>query len=810
MTYTKLSEENQISNSKSFMRKLMLSASAITAISMIQPAFAQEASNEDQSEADETESEGGLSVIVVTAQKRAQDSQDIGASISAFSEEEALLLGNDIGALAGQSPSVESYGNGTYLQSFFIRGIGLNEFSGNFNAPVALHNDEVYVSKNWQAARPNFDINRIEILKGPQGTIFGRNTTGGAVNFYNNEPTRDFEASLRFEADEFERYNVQGAISGPLTNTLSGRFSFYSGFGNGGPQFNLFDGEEHGAPDVHQFRGQLLWEGNDTRVKFLAYGGIDKSEVQAYKGPGIFNANGPGFCPEAIAGQVSLAPDTCAKFNGLAAADGRPELETEPADIFTINQDRPGEKDDSFYGGYLRIEHDFSTVTLTSLTSYDRYNRDQFEDSDSSPIASNNLDFFNELDQFTQELRLTGQLFNDRLNFVLGGFYQHDDLLQIDSLNLSETPFNLPPANAGLPPRLVGIFDQSVDSVAVFFNGEFEVTDRLTFIAGLRTTSETTEIDNGQTNAGLNDVMGDADIPATLLVPGGIDSLDDTTSVANPTNDGITDNRRTDTNVSWKLGVSYDLAEDVLAYANISTGFRTGGFSIPFGGSIVEFEDERVLATEAGLKTRFANNRIQLNTAFFYTRTRDAQVNVDDPLSPIVPITRNLPEIETFGFEADVKAQVTEEFSVNFGLSYLDSQVTDSGGALVTTIAENPLPLQGNTPVNTPDWQISGAANYARPISENVAFFISADARWVDDRFLEITNAPADAAGSYTVVNGRIGLTEIDGKWDLTLFAKNLFNERYLTYTNNLPGPGFKLDIFGEQRSFGLSVGYKF
>ncbi|MEM1104042.1 MAG: TonB-dependent receptor, partial [Pseudomonadota bacterium] len=472
-----------------------------------------------------------LDEIVVTAQKREQNLQEVGISISAFGEEEARFFGNDIGALAGQAPGVEAYGNGSIIQSFFIRGIGLNEFAGNFNAPVAIHNDEVYVSKNWQAARPNFDINRIEILKGPQGTIFGRNTTGGAANFYYNEPTQEFEGYLRGEADIHERFNVQGAVGGPITDELSGRFSFYSGFGSGGPQFNQFDGEEHGTPDIHQFRGQLKWEGPATTVKVLAQGGVDNSETIAYKGPGIFNAAAPGFCPEAVAGQVSFAPDTCAKFNGLAALNGRPELETEPADVFTINQNNPPRKNDSFYGGYLRIEHDFDGLLLTSISSYDRYNRDQTEDSDSTPIASSDLDYFNELDQFTQEVRLTGTLFEDRSNFVLGGFYQRDDLSQVDSLAIGvDNPFNLPPANAGLPPRLVGILDQEIGSLAAFFNNDFDVTDLLTLSVGLRYTRERTTLD-ATTNAGLNDVQGDADLPQTLLVPGGIDNVNGDTSV---------------------------------------------------------------------------------------------------------------------------------------------------------------------------------------------------------------------------------------------------------------------------------------
>ncbi len=753
-----------------------------------------------------------LEEMIVTAQKREQNIQDIGGSINAFSGEDARRYANDIGALAGQAPGVESYGNGSYLQSFFIRGIGLNEFAGNYNAPVAIHKDEVYISKNWQAAIPVFDIDRVEILKGPQGTLFGRNTTGGAVNFFNNTPTQEFEAYIRGTADEHERYSLEGVVSGALSENLLGRLSVYSGFGSGGPQLNLYDGEDHGTPDVTQFRGQLHWQDDNTRVKLMVYGGQDDSDIVAYKGPGIFNARGPGFCPEAIRGEVSLSPSSCAKFNGIAALNGRPELETEPEDIHTINQNRPPEKNDSFRGGYFRFEYDFDNITFTSLTSSDYYERDQFEDSDSTPIESADTNFYNELDQFTQEFRLSGTLFDDRANFVLGVFYQQDDLRQADSAGIGvDNPFNLPPANAGLPPRLVASFDQEIESFAVFLNNEYQLNDKLAVITGIRYTREETRLD-GFTNVGLNDVFGIEDLPATLFVPGGIDSVTEATSELRPSISGITSDTHEDTDTSWKLGLNYNFDDETLLYTNISTGFRTGGFSVPFGGIIVEFDKEEVTAFEAGIKTRFAGGRAQFNAAVFQTETENAQVNVDDPLSLLVPLTRNLPEVETVGFEAALDYILTDNLQFKLGVSYLDSEVTDSGGSRITTIAtDRSTPIQGNRLVNTPEWQINGQVNYARPFaSSNMAFAASLDFRWSDDRFLEITNQPSELADAYTVVNGQIGLIQLEGKWDISLFVKNLFDEEYLTYVNNLPGPGFKIDVFGETRTVGVSAGYNF
>lgn len=335
--------------------------------------------------------------VIVTAQKREQSVQDIGLTITAFDERSYReLAGGDLDRFAGQITSVQAYAPQTFLQSVHIRGIGLNEFQGQYDSPVAQHVDEVYIAKPWMIARPIYDLQRVEVLKGPQGTLFGRNTTGGALNWYTRMPTQTFEAYAEASFDEHERASLQGAVSGPISQQLLGRFAFYTAFGSGGPQENLFTGDEHGAPNLFDFRGQLLWEHDRLRVRALAHGGIDKGEKIAWKGPGIFDFGAAGLppgvppCAPLLAGAVTFNPSACPKFAGAATAIGRPEGEFEPEDIFTINQDAPPAVDDTFYGGYLRIEYDFGWALLTSITAYEYYERNHREDSDSAIFASTN------------------------------------------------------------------------------------------------------------------------------------------------------------------------------------------------------------------------------------------------------------------------------------------------------------------------------------------------------------------------------------------------------------------------------------
>ncbi|MBT8447774.1 MAG: TonB-dependent receptor plug domain-containing protein, partial [Gammaproteobacteria bacterium] len=381
-----------------------------------------------------------LEEVIVTAQKREESVQDVGLTIEALDEDSYReLTRGTLDGLAAQLTNVQAYATNSFLQSVHIRGIGLNEFQGQYDAPVAQHFDEVYISKPWMVTRPLYDIQRVEVLKGPQGTLFGRNTTGGAVNYYTNAPSDEFGASVELTFDEHERYKAEGMVTGPLAENLSGRFSFLTWFGSGGPQDNLFTGDEHGKPNLVDLRGQLLWEREDTTIRALVHGGIDKGERVAWKGPGIFNNGAPGLCPEVLTGAASTSPSACAKFGGFAIAGGNPGAEFEPEDKFTINQNTPPDVDDTFYGGYLRIEHDFGFAALTSITAYEYYERDQNEDSQSDIFNSTSTHYYNEIDQISQELRLTGE-FNERWRYVLGFFYQHDEITQVDGSDLSEQP----------------------------------------------------------------------------------------------------------------------------------------------------------------------------------------------------------------------------------------------------------------------------------------------------------------------------------------------------------------------------------
>ncbi len=746
-----------------------------------------------------------LEEIIVTAQKREQSVQDVGLSIAAFTDEQYReLTRGTLDGLAAQISNVQAYSTNTYLESVHIRGIGLNEFQGQYDSPVATHFDEVYIAKPWMKARRHYDIGRVEVLKGPQGTLFGRNTTGGSMNFYTHAPVDRFEAELEAGMDEHERYRVTGMINAPLSEQLSGRLSFNTELGNGGPQKNLFSNDEHGRPDILDLRGQLLWTGEKLTVRALVHGGRDKSDKTAWKGPGIFNLGAPGLCPQLFTGEVSKNPSACPKTAGFAILNGYPQGEFEPEAIHTINQNKPSTVDDSFYGGYLRWDYEIGNATLTSITAYEYFERIHTDDSQADIFNSTSTHYYNEMNQVSQEFRLTGIL-SERWRYILGFFYEHDDLDQVDGSDLSQQ--QLPGVAPPFADQFFSQFGLETESIAVFVHNEFDFTENVILNLGLRYTDDTIEVSDGLLGIGQLPQYGKEKFVTPCLI---------TTYPAGPIGSPacpflgpaapLYDDSRTDRDFSWRAGIEWKATDDLLVYTNVTTGYRSGGYSLPFAGAATTFDPEELLALELGFKYQLLDNRMQLNASAFRYVYDDVQVNVDDPVSPLVPITRNIGEQLNTGFEADITWQPVPGLYLRQSVGYLDAEFNDTPRSVSTYTGS--IPLEGKRPVNSPEWTYNGAVRLQRQVANGWDVIIGADYRWIDDRFLEATAQLFDRSEDYWVANMRVALASQDDKWELAVYGTNLFDEEYLTYINNIPF--FKLDIFGERQTFGASVRYRY
>ena len=752
------------------MKKLSAVFLCSVAFAASAPALAQETANADMVDGE----------IVVTAQKRAQSVRDIGINITAFGEDELRRSqATDVGALASQLTNVVAT-TSVNLPAFTVRGIGLNEFASNFDSPVAIHVDEVYKSKPFMATVPFFDIQRVEALKGPQGTLFGRNTTGGSVNYYTVEPQFDTSGAMNFNFDNHGRGRIDGFFNHALSEDVAVRGSFLVAQGSGGPYHNLLTGKDHGAPNQLVGRLQLKWQGVNTSLRLLGYAFRDKSELTPYKSPGIFNPDG-SLCPQVFTGEIRKNRTACLKYGPFVPGPNPLGLR-ETQSIRELSADNPQAANNTAYGGYARLEHKFGDVTFTSITAFDYFERDQTDDPDNSPYVTANQNYYDRINQFSQELRLFAKL--GRLNLLVGGFYEHDSITDATSANLAQNALiGLPP----FAPRLAAAFKQKVRSIAGFTNTEYALTDTISLIAGLRYTSDRTSID-AQTYVGADDPTGRSHVVSPVIP---VDVLVD---------------RRTDNTTSFRAGVNWKPSSDQLFYASISRGFRSGGYSIPFGGVITSFDPERLTAYEIGSKSRLLDRKLDLNVSAFYYDYKDLQTNVDDPSSPLVPITRNIGGSRTYGVEADLAFRPEPTFLIKLGGAYLDSRFRNTN-AVITTYA-GPIPLNGKRPVNNPKWSGQGMVQKSFEMGNGLELIANTDFRYVGDRFLEATGQIFDRAPSYWVQNARLTLASKEGGWEVAAWGKNIWNKEYLTYINNVSF--FRLEIYGEPVSYGLSASFKF
>lgn len=745
-----------------------------------------EASSAHQAEAQ------GLGDIVVTAQKRAQSAQNVGITLTALSGDDlAKRAVQNVTDLVGVTTNVQ-VNVAAGMNSFNIRGMGSNDFSTNFGSPVAVHMDEVYISKVFMTSLLLFDVDRFEGLKGPQGTLFGRNTTGGSINIYTRKPTDKLQVNASIGYGNYDTYRGEIGIGGPIGGNLTGRISAFGVHQGNGFYRNLVVGKRDGAERKYGVRGQLAWSGGDTDVLLSAHYGRDKSLMGGYELTGVYTpesvaAGNPTLCPEYLNGTVTGATANCVRLDG--ANEGDDDARTLNASQFIHKQNNTGA------GGLLRIDHDLGWATLTSLSGVEHFNR-HLRESDSSLYG---VSWRSKTLSISQEVRLSSS--GDGMwNYVLGAYYAYDKFNSKDTFLLGPAPMdgstNIYSAGVYSP------FLQKSRALAAFFHNEIKVTDELSLIAGVRWSRERVTVD-GATYLGTD---------ITPAVPPAINGYPVTGLITLATSAAVPDGgRRTDENVSFKMGVQWkptinsDAVDDLMIYANISTGFRSGGYNAEFvtdQSAFTSLAPEKITAYEAGFKSQLSGRRLQLNGAVFRYDFRDGFINVDVP-GTILPITANAATLKTLGAELDVQWVPLDGLNLSAGGGWIDSKIKGdltSGG----------VSLNGNRPVNTAKWTFNGRAQYEHPITDDLSAFIGADANYRSSQFLEVANEPSAREKGYWVVNGQIGIENKEQGWSLSGWVKNLTQATYRTYVNDLASLGFQLNIYGAPRTYGVTLGFKY
>jgi outer membrane receptor protein involved in Fe transport len=744
--------------------------------------------------------EGGVPEIIVTAQKREENVNTVPMSITAATGEQLRRAGvtevRDLVKIAPGFSFADSYvGSPIYT----LRGIGFSDISLGGRSTVSLYADQAPIPFAIESRGVNLDLERVEILKGPQGTLFGQNATGGAINFIAAKPTKSFAAGLDASYGTFNASDVSGFVSGPLSDTLGARLAVQS-IKSDPWQRSYTTGAKNGADEVQNGRLTLAWDPTSkVKVQFNINGSVDKSDVQA----GQLIAITPsvpaavGFIPGLLTYPLSPANARAADFN--------------PGDDYG--------KNNRFFQAAARVDYTVSdTLTLTSLTSVSRFKQDQLQDIDGTTLSNLNRHTRGKIESFSQEFRIAGDL-NPKTHYTLGISYADDDVREASSNILVESTQSLLFTGFGLPvfSNFVDSNNQKSQTTAVFVSADYAVSDAVKLYGGARyTRSDNTfsgcTADSGDGNAAsILGPLWNMFRPALSLQPNPPIANGGCVTASATYVPGLVVDSLNETNVSWRVGAEWKPRERTLVYANISKGYKAGGF--PSLGATAASQylpaiQESVIAYETGFKTTTADRKLHLDGAVFYYDYQDKQIlgRVLDPLfGPLLQMI-NVPKSRVTGAELQASWFPIEGLALTAGGSYVDSEVLNG---FVNYNPDGVLSnLGGQAFPNTPKWQLVSDVNYSWPINDQLKGFVGGGATHQDKTNSQLGELPTLNVKAYTLIDLRAGVESQDGVWRLSAWGRNVGDAYYWTAANrNLDTT---VRFAGRPATYGASLSYRF
>ncbi|WP_375206381.1 TonB-dependent receptor [Hyphococcus sp.] len=705
--------------------KKMLLATALSGGVFASAALAQTANNTAQADRDE---------IFVTAQRREQSPQDVGVALNVFSGADLIAQGTrQVNALENFTPNLEienQFGSGQ--PSFSIRGVGFRDYATN-NAPtVGIYVDDIAYPIPVMTQGVLFDVDRVEVLRGPQGTLYGRNTTGGAIKIVSAEPTAEHAAGLVVEGGRFGRIDAEGFVSGPLADNIRVRLSGTTALG-GAWQVNRETGEDLGDAEQYALRGLVAVDiAPDVEALFNLHGFIDQSD-----GLGLQLFNDSSFGP--------LAHDRRETSWGSS-----PEF----AALTGIDQTQAPFRDNEGWGTSLTVNAGLGGAILTYIGAYEVLNRKEFNDFDALEVGAAGVFFQSDADVMSHELRLSGE--SGALNWVGGFYYSEEDL---GELYQSDFAASFGPGFAVSTP-----YNQDVRTMAAYLHGDYELSPLVSVIAGLRYEDEERKLRD----------LGTFSVGTGAL------------NFANGTTDGTRENRDLNSdNVSGKIGVELTPAEDLLFYAHVSRGVKSGGFTAyntlnP--NALTPFLPEKLNAIEAGFKTSFGD-MLQLNGAAFYYDYKDQQVQsaiFDAGTGAVVGRIVNA-DSEIYGAELEAVVTPAPWLTIGQTFGYKTGEFTDFMDldiAASTAAGMEVLIDRSGEDLGFPEISYQGYVEAQAPITDGWSARARFDYAYRDTLSLPLLGA-AYAVDDYWLANAQIAIGPDDGSWELALWGRNIFDTQY-------------------------------
>jgi len=794
-----------------------------------------------------TAAEAAINELFVTAQKRTQNIQDVPIAVTALESSFLETTGfENIYDLADYAPGLLFTQAQTSTQAtVLIRGVATSGQNAGLEPSVGTFIDGVYRSRTGAAVLDFVDVERVEVLRGPQGTLFGKNTTSGALNIVTKKPEYEFGGQAEVSVGNLDYVSAKGTVTGPVVDDkLAARFAGYvtnrEGFID-----NITTGTELNDINRWGVRGQLLFNPNDDwDIRLIA----DYSETdEACCGGGTL-ANGPTDLALAAVGGTVISED---RFDDrIVAVDFDPVSETED------------------YGVSLEINWDVGSHTLTSITGWRRYDflgqvKSDFTD---APIVSLNSQDWSQ-EAFTQELRISNDE-SERFRYTAGFYYFNQDLdldeqlrfgsaanLYLDLVGainadvsagltdafgglVSGDPANPTPITAVVTPGALAaanpfptgsgvndFYEQEHESWAIFAHGTFDVTDQFSVTAGLRYLEEEKDL-----TAAFNEIPpGGVTIPPLTLpitttpdlsgfgvttVPLPVNlftAFEPTSPLVGP---GFTSKYEDDA-VIGTIKLQYDWTDDLLTYVSYARGYKSGGTNVSrvIPPRSFDFRPEEVDSYEIGVKGDFFDNRLRVNAAAYIADYQDFQ---DNTFTGTGFVLQNAGEIEARGVEVEAVATPSDWLTLEGHVTWQDVEYASfrSGPCQAFEVPDGDTPgtcdRSGGDVANTPEWIVHGAANVEHPIGSLMGF-ARAEFTWRDDQVTVNTNDPRVIQDSYATVAANLGIRDDDGVWEVVVWGRNLTDET----TFNLSFDGTlqtgKLYAYpSEPRTYGVTVRTRF
>lgn len=791
--------------------KLILGSSVAAAVSLVtmgvEPVHAQ--------------SRYTIEEVMVSARRVEEGLQEAPIAISAFSSNEMENRGViDVTDIAAASPNVTLEAGGA-TSGFaaapvtFIRGIGQADFVINTDPAVGLYVDGVYMGRSMGSVMDLLDLERVEVLRGPQGTLFGKNTIGGALNLVSKAPSVEDGLTGKLEGTFGERSlsMLRGNINVPLGDNTAARLSAFKRERDGYQNAAYYDGFKLGEEDVWGARGALQIDFSDNLTLTTGFDYSDRNDSPApmlatdLGDAGVVDANGnpangtptnpigarfngvplgppPGreawlATPDGPVSNVFLNPDgtTIASRTVDCTSDPALNSSSQCYGDFWLNDassnnsiwtDASGnmiepEQQLEVWGAYANLTWSGDWGEFKSITSYREFDSEFYNDNDFSPyIIFHNMSLSFSQEQFSQEFQLTGSV-GDKLDYLVGLYYFEEEGLQ----QLGASFPNIPPCAASVdrPTCFETFRDIENTTDAAFSQLTFHATDSIDFTLGLRYTDSEKIADTSQ----FTDRFEPGDFAGVTAGIGTVEAQE----------------------VDYLLNVAWQASDDAMIYASASTGFRDGGFPSRFPGGIpddistVQFDPEFVDAYELGIKSNFLDNALQLNAAIFFTDYQDIQVDAasSNPEIGNSPTVNNLAAASLQGIEVEAVWVANDSLRFDLALGYLDSQIDEVEGGSATAGAGNTqveITTSNELPYN-PELQLNLGINYSYYFGDGAEIRTRFDYQYMDEMFFTVENRPVQFLESFDRINVNASYIPGGSPWEFVVGVRNLTDEEYST-----------------------------